>query len=250
MLTLKDISGKKFEKAAFGYKSEDVDAFLQEVAEALKEILKDNGEKEAKLKFLSDQMFEYKQEEDVLKDAILDARKHGQRVVAEAKDRAKTMLEETEVKVAMLLEDGRHKFEDESARNAAAIQREQGLLASLQKEVTDFKKALFDMYKLHIENINSLPETEAADEEYEQEYEDGYEDGYAAEYDGFSADGEQEVTAREITPQELYAQEIPAHDSGEEAEQEQPVRDPFATSGVPAKRGRYEGGLQFGQNNK
>ena len=54
-------------------------------------------------------------------------------------------------------------------RNRAEIAKEREALIVAQKQVSDFKKSLFDMYKNHLELISSMPETfeEAVDEDDE-----------------------------------------------------------------------------------
>ena len=49
MLTPSDISNKKFEKAAFGYRPEEVDAFLSEIIGSYNEMYREKNAAEEKL---------------------------------------------------------------------------------------------------------------------------------------------------------------------------------------------------------
>lgn len=224
MISAKDISNKRFEKAAFGYKQEEVDDFLKELVTELTMMQKERNDIESKLQILADKVREYRQDEDALKDALLGAQKQGHRVVAEAQEKAQNILNDAEARAANMIEEAKQRYETAVERNQAAIEKERAILTKTQREVTEFKKTLFDMYKVHLEMISALPEID--EEELEEEYEDNH-------------------------PEEAAQPEV--------AQVEEEVKDPFAaTTTFSAQRftgsnGSYEskfGELQFGQNNK
>ncbi|NLP26651.1 MAG: DivIVA domain-containing protein [Clostridiales bacterium] len=225
MISAKDISNRRFEKAAFGYKQEEVDEFLKELVTELTMMQKERNDIESKLQILADKVREYRQDEDALKDALLGAQKQGHRVIAEAQEKAESILNDAEAKSANMIEEAEQKYENAVERNQAAIEKEREVLLKTQREVTEFKKTLFDMYKIHLEMISALPEI---DEEIEEEQENNQPD--------------------ESVESEAYSNK-------------EEVKDPFAaTTTFSAQRfsstnnaGSYEskfGELQFGQNNK
>lgn len=221
MISARDISNKRFEKAAFGYKQEEVDEFLKELVTELTMMQKEHDDLENKMQFLADKVREYRQDEEALKDALLGAQKQGHRVLAEAQEKAQKLTEESEAKAAMIIDEAKQRYEDAVAKNQEAIEREKAVLLKTQREVTDFKKSLFDMYKAHLEMISAIPEI---DEEIDHE------------------------------PEPQPAENVQQDDAPQEP---QPKPDPFATSTFPTQRfstsGNYEskfGELQFGQNNK
>lgn len=75
MISASEIHELRFEKAAFGYKQEDIDEFLnrleQEVAAAQQEL----DDSHNKIQVLADKVREYMRDEDALKDALLGAQK-------------------------------------------------------------------------------------------------------------------------------------------------------------------------------
>ena len=79
MLTPNDISSKKFEKAAFGYKPEEVDAFLSEIIESYKKMYESKVSAEEKLEVLAEKLEEYRANEDSLKTVLLGAQKKMQK---------------------------------------------------------------------------------------------------------------------------------------------------------------------------
>lgn len=167
----KDINSQKFEKAAFGYKQEDVDGFLNELAADYSQLEKENEEINAKLQVLADKVREYRKDEDAVRDALLFAQKEGHRVVSEANAKAEEVLSnaksESDKIIGNATLDSRKAVDDLKVQ----IKKEQDNLSFLQKKVADFKKDLFDMYKLHLELITSMPQYEDEDDEDDEEEE-------------------------------------------------------------------------------
>ena len=122
MISAKDISNKRFEKAAFGYKQEEVDEFLKELVSELTIMQKERNDIESKLQILADKVQEYRQDEDALKDALLGAQKQGHRVIAEAQEKARIIVEEAEAKAANMLEEAKQKYETTVEENKVSIE--------------------------------------------------------------------------------------------------------------------------------
>ena len=79
MITSKDVRNKRFEKAAFGYKQEEIDEFLSQLEAELDEMERERAEANNKIQILADKVREYMKDEDALKDALLGAQKQGHR---------------------------------------------------------------------------------------------------------------------------------------------------------------------------
>jgi len=170
MITARDIRNRRFEKAAFGYKQEEIDEFLAYLEDELTVMEREFGDSNHKIQVLADKVREYMKDEDALKDALFGAQKQGKRVIAEANEKAENILADANEKAAALIEEANREFLEVSERNRAAIEREKDSLITVQQQVTDFKKSLFEMYKSHLEVISSMPdsfgevEVEAVDE--------------------------------------------------------------------------------------
>lgn len=215
MISANDIRDKKFEKAAFGYKQEEIDEFLSQLIAEFDEIDAEREDLHSKIQLLADKVREYRQDEDALKDALLGAQKQGHKVISDAQEKAQAIIEQAEEKAKALLEEATTRHDEAMERNRAEIAKEKEKLVAAQKEVTEFKRDLFDMYKSHLEMISAMPEVELDDEDdAEEEYEE----------------------------------------QAETEEYTEPKPDPFATSSFSARtiKGAYENrftDLQFGQNN-
>lgn len=154
MLTAKDINNKKFEQTRPGYKPEEVDDFLREIALQITQMQKDKEEIEKKIEVLVESVREYKKDEDALKDALIGAQKQGRAVVQEAHENADKIIAEAHVKAEEIIGNTR-----------VQLEKEKHCLAKMQQEVSDFKQNLLTMYKAHLEQITSIPEFEDDTEE-------------------------------------------------------------------------------------
>ncbi|MBQ2899349.1 MAG: DivIVA domain-containing protein [Oscillospiraceae bacterium] len=147
MLTPNDISSKKFEKAAFGYKAEEVDMFLTEILNSYSAVYAEKEAAEEKLLVLAEKLEEYRSNEDSLKTVLLGAQKLGENIVRDSKAKAEVIVSEAENQVKQVF-----------AESESKIIKEKETLITLQKETAEFKKRLLAMYRQHLELISLMPE--------------------------------------------------------------------------------------------
>lgn len=155
MLTPKEIAEKTFDKTfGFGYRMDDVNAFLEQAAKSMSELLEINADLEKKLEVLADKLQEYREDEESLRTAILGSQKLGDSVIRESKTKAEIILRDATIKAEAMTNHAKRQ-----------IEREQENLLRTQKEVASFKNRLLDMYKKHLEIISALPGRDDADED-------------------------------------------------------------------------------------
>ena len=147
MLTPSDISNKKFEKSAFGYKTEDVENFLEEIAASYVEVYKEKEAAEEKLEVLAEKLEEYRSNEDSIRNVLIGAQKLGDNIIRDSKAKAEVMISDAEGQVKQVFSESESK-----------IAKEKENLAMIQKETAEFKKRLLAMYKQHLELISLMPE--------------------------------------------------------------------------------------------
>ena len=164
MISASDIRERKFEKAAFGYKQEEIDDFLAELISEFEELDAEREDLHSKIQILADKVREYRQDED----ALLGAQKQGHKVVAEAQEKADEIIAQAEEKAKILLDEATVQHEAAMEKNRAEIAKEKENLIEAQKQVSEFKKSLFDMYKTHLEMISAMPEIELDEEDTSQ----------------------------------------------------------------------------------
>ena len=165
MITSKDVRNKRFEKAAFGYKQEEIDEFLTQLEAELDEMERERAEANSKIQVLADKVREYMRDEDALKDALLGAQKQGHLVIADAQEKADQIMAEAQEKAAALEDEAVRQHALKMEQNRAEIAKEKEALIEAQRQVADFKKSLFDMYKSHLELISTIPDLTEEEEE-------------------------------------------------------------------------------------
>lgn len=173
MITAKEIQKKKFEKVKFGYSPEEVDSFLSQIENDLRMMQQELDDSNEKIQLLADKVREYKDSEEDLKNALLLAQKQARQVVAEAEEKAAKIEAEARASVDSVKSEALLSSEEQLARVTAQLEKEHAHLVETQKQVADFKRSLFDMYKEHLELISALPdevseESEAAAEPAQQ----------------------------------------------------------------------------------
>jgi len=93
-----DVLHTRFKKGIFGYKRQEVDVFLQEVAERIGELSEERKALDAKVEELSKSISEYKSREGVLQNTLVTTQKMVDDVKANAHKQAKVIVEEAQNK--------------------------------------------------------------------------------------------------------------------------------------------------------
>ena len=149
---------KMFEKAAFGYRMEEVDNYIGELNRQISSLEEEKEELVAKMRVLAEKINEYRKEESDLKDALLGAQKMGNTIINEAKTKADIMLAEAKDRADRLTYDAQKQAEEAVGTIKRQTEKEKLTLVKMQKEVSDFKAMLLAIYKQHLNVITSLPE--------------------------------------------------------------------------------------------
>ena len=167
MMTVEDIHNVTFDRSMRGYRPEDVDTFLTKVAQefdaltqerdaaiadkeaSLAAAQQEKEETEKKLYVLADKIEQYRQDEENLKTALLNAQRLGETVVHEAKQKAETLVYDAKSKA--------NQIQETAKENVAAEEKK---LSAIQAEVSRFKGTILTLYKQHIEALSALPVAE------------------------------------------------------------------------------------------
>lgn len=183
----KELLTKKFDKSFNGYKIDEVDEFIADVAKQMSKLEKDNKELEKKLEVLADKIREYRDDEEAIKEALLGAQKERTRMISEAKEQAVKAIEQANEEAARILkaaEDDivektalskkiiaeaeqererilrKAKDEAEDLQLQMQLQREKDekILALTHAESETFRNNLLSLYEDHIRCIKSFSE--------------------------------------------------------------------------------------------
>lgn len=165
MITAMEINTKRFEQAKPGYKPEEVDEFLNQLADQISSMIKEKEDTEKKIEVLVESIRRYKADEEALKDAMIGAQKQARAVMEEAKSKADAIISEAQQKAEQIISAANVKADEIIGSTAVRAQREQETLEKMQTAVTEFKSNLLSMYKSHLELITSLPESDTEEQE-------------------------------------------------------------------------------------
>ncbi len=152
MMTLDSIRNVEFNRGR-GYRAEEVDDFIDACAETVEALLRENEELNQKMKVLADKIVEYRNDEDSIRAALLNAQRAGDAARREAEEQAATLRAAAEA-------------DAENIRTVALakIESEKKELERVQREVAAFKARMLALYKEHLNLIGLLPEEEAKPE--------------------------------------------------------------------------------------
>ena len=169
MLNPKEISDKRFDKSTFGYRTEDVDVFLKEVAISYANILKDNEQTEIKILKLVEKINEYRDDEDAIKTAIISAQKQGKQTIIEAESLAEKLLIDATAQSEKILSNATFQAEKVLIETRQKYSEEIQKLDTLKKEITAFKAKLSELYNKQLRLIMEIPDFDEDEDVVEDE---------------------------------------------------------------------------------
>ena len=147
MIASEDVRRVTFERAMRGYRCEDVDDYLKQVADSMDTLSAENDDLQKKLVVLAQRIDQYRAEEDTLRTTMINAQRLGENVIKEAKQKAAEIIRAATI---------RAEDREQHARDEVELAKQE--LITLRKEADNFKKTLMGMYREHIEVISKIPE--------------------------------------------------------------------------------------------
>ncbi|MEG1782624.1 MAG: DivIVA domain-containing protein [Oscillospiraceae bacterium] len=150
MFTHEEIRQITFEKAMRGYRAEDVESFMEKIADEFEALEKEKQDTEEKLFILAEKVEQYKSEEESIKVTLINAQRLGASIVSDAQIKADTLLREATIKKNDILSSA-----------YSEIDGNEEVLKRLKREVSEFKRTILSLYKDHIESLSRLPEDKA-----------------------------------------------------------------------------------------
>lgn len=158
MYTPQEIRSIEFTKSLGGYKTAEVDEFIDRCADTVEALINEKAELAKKLEVLADKLVEYRNDEDSIRTALLSAQRLGDTVVREANHKAGLILDDANIKAQKIEETAKRKIVDEEKE-----------LERVKKEVALFKSRMMSIYREHLSLIGMLPEDETKEEPAVQE---------------------------------------------------------------------------------
>ena len=149
MLPPYEIKAKEFTHVLRGYAVEEVDEYCAFALDKYTELYRENDALEQKIASLEAELAHFREDEESIRSALVDAKRASTRIVEEATERSKVILH-----CDRILSEFR-----------SAVSEERDELLLLRAMVKKFKDDLFSAYKTHIEYIERIaPELDSLDE--------------------------------------------------------------------------------------
>ncbi len=193
MLSPSEIREKRkgLEKGTFGYKVEEVNAFLDLVCDDYEALYNNNEESEEKIIKLVEKINEYREDEDAIKLALLSAQKESKRILAESKAESERLIVDAKAESDKMLTDAKAESEEiarqseiecekiinehkarcaqlikenteATEKKIASVKAEYELqtkrLADVKREVAQFKAALTQIFNKQLSLVEELPD--------------------------------------------------------------------------------------------
>ena len=178
MLTPQDVRSVQFEKNLRGYRTEDVDHFLDKVetqlgqdAEQIEALRKQIADLTAENETLRRNMQSYEADGDMLKSALINAQRMGENVIREANQKAEDILHRANLRGDDIIRDANELLQKASDRADEIISEandkklaEEREYDRVRLEVTRFKSDVLNLYRTHVESLSRLPEFQQKEE--------------------------------------------------------------------------------------
>lgn len=201
MFNANEIRQITFEKVVRGYRPEDVESFMEKIADEFEALATEKQEIEGQLYILAERIEQYKTEEESIKTTLINAQKLGESIIAESRQKAEAILKDANIRKNDILASAHEEF---------AMYEEN--LARIKREVSDFKISVLSMYKEHIESLSRVPEVKREPANVVQE-----------EVEEVPAEETVEYTVEETAAEAVVAEEVPAEENTIIFESEEPA---------------------------
>lgn len=149
-LTPLDIRHQEFRRAMRGYSEEEVDVFLDEVADEFERSYQDNIELRERIQLLEEKLAEYEQLKETLNNTLVSAQQQADVTRANAHEEGELVLRDAELKARSIV-----------SESYSEKQRVQQSLIQLRQIEEDFRFKFRSLLEAH---INLLSEDEVSEE--------------------------------------------------------------------------------------
>ena len=168
MITSQDIRAKGFDKAVFGgYDSASVDQFLENVARAVDDQVREISTLKSKMKILANKVEEYRSTEEAMRLALVSAQQLAAQIEADAKEKAQAIMDDATGQSLEILSDLKKQIAAEDAKLDAAKASYAAFMAEA-REMCQRQLRFLDELLENVDGI-AMPEFESVESEEDAE---------------------------------------------------------------------------------
>lgn len=157
MYTVEEIRNITFTKSLGGYKTSEVDDFIDVCADTVEALTAERDDLKKKMEILANKVREYREDEDSIRTALLSAQRMGDTVLREANHKAALILEDAQIKAEKIEEVAREQIQDQMDE-----------LERMKKLVGEFKSRILNVYREHLAMIDVLPDYQEPEQPEEE----------------------------------------------------------------------------------
>ncbi len=170
-LTPQDILSQQFHVRIRGFDQEEVDAFLDTVAEDMQQLLEENAQIKDELVELKNSLKEYRSQEKSFQQAIISAQKITEEMETRSRQEAESLVSKARAETERLFEETRTRtkeLEDRSLNEQERLTKEIKLLKGKKSEIKEELRGILISYLHQVNNVfgnqaqaetSSAPET-------------------------------------------------------------------------------------------
>ncbi len=188
MITVKDVRESTFSRSARGYKVNEIDDFLDEVADTIEKLTNENETLLKKMELLAAKVQEYRDDEDNIRAALVTAQRSSEQIIREANAQKEQILLDANAKAKTIVDDATQEADEklktsqeksviivnETKEKATKVineakekagrmltearegsREELERFEAIKKQALDFRSALIQMYKDQFEIIKN-----------------------------------------------------------------------------------------------
>jgi len=152
MLTPHDIEVRTFTKGLRGYRTEEVNDFMQLLLSDYEKLYKENASLKSKMALLVEKIDEYKQMESSLRNALVSAQKMSENMIKEAQHKSDLIIADTNLKAERLIN-----------KINVQVYKEKQNLEDARRQTQVFKAKMAAMYQAQIALLDGVPEMNIPD---------------------------------------------------------------------------------------
>ncbi len=152
MLAPHELKNKNFTKAMRGYNIAEVDDYIEFLIDTYTNLYRENSELERKLKIVVTNLDEIRDEEEAIRSTLLKSQKLGEKIIRDANEKAEVITSSIKDRCDSIIADFRGQLAEEKQE-----------MWVLRTKILDFKKNVYDLYRSHIEELQSISVNELED---------------------------------------------------------------------------------------
>lgn len=135
-----------------GYNPAEVDDYIEFLVDTYTTLYRENSELERKLKIVVTNLDEIKDEEEAIRSTLLKSQKLGEKIIRDANEKAEVITGSIKDRCDLIISEFREQLGDEKQE-----------MWLLRTKILDFKKNVYDLYRQHIEDLQSISVNELED---------------------------------------------------------------------------------------